>query len=137
MRRGVYAGEMAPRVTIDELLEQARARIDRRTPQQAAAGGAQIIDIRSSDQRRSDGVVPGALWFPRNVLEWRVDPASEAHDERVAGLDDEIVLMCDEGYASSLAAADLRRLGFARAADMDGGFQAWRRAGLPVEPLDA
>jgi rhodanese-related sulfurtransferase len=127
---------MPGRQTIHERLERARTRIDRRTPEETAASGAQIIDIRSSDQRRRDGVVPDALWFPRNVLEWRVDPASDAHDERVVGLDGELVLMCDEGYASSLAAADLRRLGFARAADMDGGFQAWRRAGLPVEPLD-
>jgi len=127
---------MAARRTVHELLEQARTRIDRRTPEEAAAGGVQIIDIRTTEQRRADGTVPGALWFPRNVLEWRVDPASDARDERVAGLDDEIVLMCDEGYASSFAAADLRRLGFARAADMDGGFQAWKRAGLPVTELD-
>jgi len=127
---------MAARRTVHELLEEARTRIARRTPEQAARSGAQIIDIRTTEQRRSDGTVPGALWFPRNVLEWRVDPASDARDERVVGLDDELVLMCDEGYASSFAAADLRRLGFEQAADMDGGFQAWKRAGLPVAPVD-
>jgi rhodanese-related sulfurtransferase len=127
---------MSERRTVHELLEQARARIDRRTPQQAVESGAQIIDIRTTEQRRADGTVPDALWFPRNVLEWRVDPASDARDARVVGLGDELVIMCDEGYASSFAAADLRRLGFAQAADMDGGFQAWKRAGLPVAPLD-
>jgi len=127
------AGPDDKRLTLDDLLAQARARIDRREPSEAAASGAQLIDIRSSEQRAADGEIPGALWFPRNVLEWRVDPTSEAHDERVAGFDDEIVIFCDAGYASSFAAATLRDLGFRRAADMTGGFQAWRAAGLPVE----
>lgn len=128
---------MAGRRTIHDLLDDARTRITRRTPAEAAASGAQIIDIRTVEQRRADGTVPGALWFARNVLEWRLDPASDAHDDRVAGLDDEIVIMCDAGYASSLAADDLHRLGFTRAADMDGGFQAWKAAGLPVEPVES
>ena len=121
--------------TLEELLAAARARIARPTPEQAAASGAQIVDIRTVEQRRRDGTVPGALWFARNVLEWRVAPDSDARDERVGGRDAEIVVMCDEGYASSFAAATLRDLGFARAGDMDGGFQAYRRAGLPVAPL--
>ena len=120
------------RRTVDELLAEARARIHRRTPAEAARCGAQIIDIRSDDQRRRDGVVPGALCLPRNALEWRVDPDSPHRDPRVAGLDAEVLLMCDEGYQSSLAAATLRELGFARAGDVEGGFQAWRAAGLPV-----
>jgi rhodanese-related sulfurtransferase len=126
----------APRRTIAELLEEVRGRIARRTPREAAASGAQLVDIRTVEQRRADGVIPGALWFPRNVLEWRYDPASEAHDPRAAGHDEEIVVLCDAGYASSFAADSLRQLGFARAADLDGGFQAWRAAGLPVAPLD-
>jgi rhodanese-related sulfurtransferase len=124
------------RLTVHELLERARGRIHRREPEEAWACGAQIIDIRSGGQRRAGGAVPGALWFPRNVLEWRVDPASEAHDPRVAGLDEEVLLLCAEGYQSSLAAALLRDLGFARAGDIMGGFAAWRAAGLPVAPLD-
>jgi rhodanese-related sulfurtransferase len=119
---------------VHELLADARARIDRRTPAEALASGAQIIDIRSADQRRADGAVPGALWFPRNVLEWRVDPASDHRDPAAAGLDDEVLVLCDEGYQSSLAAAVLRDLGFCRSGDVAGGFRAWRAAGLPVVP---
>ena len=120
------------RRTVDELLADARTRIHRRPPADAAACGAQIIDIRSDDQRRRDGLVPGALCVPRNTLEWRVDPDCPHRDERVAGLDQEILLLCDEGFQSSLAAATLRDLGFARAGDVEGGFRAWRAAGLPV-----
>jgi rhodanese-related sulfurtransferase len=126
------AGPDDKRLTVDDLLAQARARIDRLEPAEAAASGAQLIDIRSSEQRTADGEIPGALWFPRNVLEWRVDPTSEAYDDRVAGFDEEIVIFCDAGYSSSFAAATLRDLGFHRAADMTGGYQAWRAAGLPV-----
>ena len=121
------------RRTIDDLLGDARSRIHRRTPVDAAACGAQILDIRSDDQRRRDGVVPGALCLPRNALEWRVDPDSPHRDPRVVGIDEELLVLCDEGYQSSLAAATLRELGFARAGDVEGGFQAWRDAGLPVE----
>jgi rhodanese-related sulfurtransferase len=100
----------------------------------ALADGALLIDIRSEAQRAADGVIPGALWFARNVLEWRLDPAS-SHADPVASadLDRPVILVCDEGYQSSLAAATLRDLGFRRATDLDGGFQAWRAAGLPVE----
>ena len=120
------------RQTAEGLLAQARSRIHRRTPDEAHRSGAQLIDIRGSAQRERDGELPGALCFERNVLEWRVDPASEAHDPRVAGLGDEILLICDEGYQSSLAAAVLRDLGFTRAGDVEGGFRAWRAAGLPT-----
>jgi rhodanese-related sulfurtransferase len=122
------------RRTVDQLLVQARAAIHRRSPEAALACGAQIIDIRTGAQRAADGAIPGALWFERNVLEWRVDPVSDAHDPRVCGLDDELLVLCHEGYQSSLAAAALRELGFARAGDVVGGFRAWRAAGLPVEP---
>ena len=123
--------------TVDELLARARARLDRVDPHAAAAEvgrGAVLIDIRSELQRERDGVVPDALYFPRNVLEWRCDPASDARDPRVGGTDRRVIVMCDEGYQSSLAAATLQELGFERATDLDGGFQGWRAAGLPVEP---
>jgi len=127
------------RTTIDELLERARARLERVGPEEALEAvrraGALLIDIRSDDQRRRDGVVPQARFIARNVLEWRLDPASGYGDPAVAGrFDRQVILMCDEGYQSSLAAATLQDLGFARATDVDGGFQAWRAAGLPVDP---
>jgi rhodanese-related sulfurtransferase len=78
--------------------------------------------------------VPDAIWFARNVLEWRCDPSCEAHDDRVGDLARRVIVMCDEGYQSSLAAATLQQLGFASATDLAGGFQAWRAAGLPVAP---
>jgi len=126
------------RMTIDGMLAQARAHLHRVGPQEAseaAAAGALLIDIRSDHQREADGVVPGAIYFPRNVLEWRCDPASEGHDPRVDSLDRPLILMCNEGYASSLAALTLQEIGFANATDLDGGYQAWRAAGLPTERL--
>ncbi|MEY2442941.1 MAG: hypothetical protein QOJ46_2367 [bacterium] len=128
---------MAARKTIDELLAQARAGLARVEPQEvrdAIGGGALLIDIRSESQRAADGVVPDAIWFARNVLEWRCDPSCEAHDDRVGDLERRVIVMCDEGYQSSLAAATLQQLGFASATDLVGGFQAWRAAGLPVVP---
>jgi rhodanese-related sulfurtransferase len=125
------------RQTIDDLLSEARAQIARVEPREARAAigdGALLVDIRSEHQRERDGVVPEAIFIPRNVLEWRCDPASPWRDSRVGGHDRRLIVMCDEGYASSLAAATLRQLGFERAADLAGGFQAWRAAGLPVAP---
>jgi rhodanese-related sulfurtransferase len=120
-------------VTIDELLTQARSRLERLDPRAASAAmanGAVLVDIRSESQRAADGTVPGALFVPRNMLEWRCDPTSSHHDERVpAGR--QVVVMCDAGYQSSLAAATLCDLGV-HATDLDGGFQAWRAAGLPL-----
>ena len=124
------------RRTIEQMLAEARARLRRLGPREAheaVDGGAVIIDIRPQSLRAEDGVVPGALWFERNVLEWRCDPSCEARDERVGGLHRRLIVMCDEGYTSSLAAASLQELGFDHATDLDGGFQAWRAAGLPVE----
>jgi rhodanese-related sulfurtransferase len=123
-------------LTVDELLAEARQELERLTPSEAAAAiadGAILVDVRSELQRERDGVVPGSIHFPRNVLEWRCDPASPARDTRVCDTGRLIIVMCDEGYQSSLAAANLKRLGFARATDLDGGFQALRAAGLPVE----
>ena len=125
------------RATIDELLARARAQLVRVGPHEAwdaMRGGALLIDIRSESQRAADGIVPDAIWFARNVLEWRCDPSCEAYDDRLGGLDRHVIVMCDEGYQSSLAAATLQQLGFAGATDLVGGFRAWRTAGLPVAP---
>jgi len=122
-------------LTVDELLAEARRGLDRLEPPAAAAAmadGAILIDVRSEFQRERDGVVPGSLFFPRNVLEWRCDPESSSRDERIGDRGRLLIVMCDEGYQSSLAAANLKRLGFERATDLAGGFQAWRAAGLPV-----
>jgi rhodanese-related sulfurtransferase len=127
------------RTTIDDLLADARTRIDRVSAEDAAAemtDGALLVDIRSESQRAEDGVIPGAIYHPRNVLEWRMDPASGHDDPAVGGVDRRVIVVCNEGYQSSLAAATLRDIGFTRVADLVGGFQAWRGAGLPVEPTD-
>src|SRR5215218_9333080 len=126
-----------PRKRIDELLDEARARLDRVDPQEACAAvqnGAVLVDIRSDNQRAADGTIPGAIHHPRNVLEWRLDPESEAPDPELSrDLDRQLILVCNEGYQSSLAAAVAQELGFANATDLVGGFQGWRAAGLPVE----
>jgi rhodanese-related sulfurtransferase len=124
-------------VTVAQLLDAARATLLRLTPAQAHAAqrrGAVLIDIRSDRQRDRDGIVPGARHVPRNVLEWRCDPASAHRDPELASRSLELIVMCDEGYQSSLAAATLQQLGLRRATDLVGGFQAWRDAGLPVTP---
>jgi rhodanese-related sulfurtransferase len=121
---------------IDTLLGEARTRLQRLDParaQSAMAAGALLIDIRSDAERHSDGVVAEALVIERNVLEWRCDPACAWRDPRIdpARL---LIVMCNEGYQSSLAAATLRDLGLDGATDLIGGFRAWRDAGLPVQP---
>jgi len=124
-----------PQVTVDQLLATARSTLLRLTPDEARAAlarGAVLVDIRSDRQRDRDGIVPGARYVPRNVLEWRCDPASEARDPATSQPGQLLMLMCDEGYQSSLAAATLQRFGLTRATDVIGGFQAWRDAGLPV-----
>jgi rhodanese-related sulfurtransferase len=128
------------RMTINELLETARSGLDRLSPaqaRQAMRSGAALIDIRSDRQVARDGTIAGALVITRNVLEWRLDPASGHRHPQAPGLTDHVILLCDEGYQSSLAAATLQQLGFTRATDVDGGFQAWRQAGLPVTPPGA
>jgi rhodanese-related sulfurtransferase len=127
-----------PRTTIDQLLAAARRRLRRLDPhaaREAVAAGAVLIDIRAESQRERDGLIPGAHVVARNVLEWRLDPAS-GHSDPALGddLDRQFILVCDEGYQSSLAAATLHDLGLRNATDLDGGFQAWRAAGLPVVP---
>jgi rhodanese-related sulfurtransferase len=119
---------------IDAVLASARARLVRVTPEEAAArqvAGALLVDTRSSAQRERDGEIPGALLVERNVLEWRLDPTSDAHLPE-ARADADVIVVCDEGYASSLAAAALLDVGLPQATDVIGGFQAWRAAGLPV-----
>jgi rhodanese-related sulfurtransferase len=130
------------RKTIDQLLAEARARLERLEPPDALAAqetGALLIDTRSGDERSRDGVIPGALHIPRTVLEWRLDPETErAHrSPYVDGLDRQLVVVCSHGYSSSLAAATLQELGFSRATDVVGGFVAWKEQGLPVTPAPA
>ena len=122
--------------TVTELVEAARRRLVRVDPHEAAAvrgRGGLLIDIRPVEQRRREGDIPGALVIERNVLEWRLDPASEHRIDAITGHDQEIVVVCSEGYASSLAAATLHDIGLTRATDLAGGFHAWARAGLPVQ----
>jgi rhodanese-related sulfurtransferase len=122
--------------TIDDVLQRARNRLKRLGPEQAAAeleGGALLVDTRTEVQRRQQGDIPGALVIDRTVLEWRLDPTSpdriaEATDHRVR-----MIVICAEGYSSSLAAASLQDLGLANATDVVGGFEAWDAAGLPVK----
>jgi rhodanese-related sulfurtransferase len=121
--------------TIDELLASVRARIDRVHPREVPArlaAGALLVDTRPWEQRCRDGAVPGAVVVDRNVLEWRLDPASPDRIPQVTGYDLEVVVLCNEGYSSSLVADTLRTLGLTRAVDVIGGFVAWAAAGLPI-----
>jgi rhodanese-related sulfurtransferase len=121
--------------TIDQLLAQVRSRIDRIGPREAAArlaAGALLIDTRPWEQRSRDGEVPGAVVVDRNVLEWRLDPASPYRIPEVTGYHLEVIVLCDQGYSSSLVADTLRSLGLRRAVDVVGGFEAWTALGLPV-----
>ena len=121
--------------TIDDLLARARARIVRVTPREAAAriaDGALLVDIRPAAQRLREGEVPGSLVVERNVLEWRFDPASDARLPQATGYDVDVIVLCSEGYTSSLAADALLSLGLHRATDVIGGFHAWAAAGLPT-----
>ncbi|MEU2793899.1 rhodanese-like domain-containing protein [Streptomyces sp. NPDC007100] len=120
---------------VDALLEAARAELERVTPQQAATlqrDGGLLVDIRYAALRERDGTIPGALVVERNELEWRLDPTGDHRAPEATGHDLPIVVICNEGYASSLAAVSLRQLGLYRATDLVGGFQAWRTAGLPI-----
>jgi MFS family permease len=128
------------RASVDELLARAQQRIaPRLQPEEARramAEGAVLVDLRSQEERRRHGVVPGSLHIPRSVLEWRVDPDSGFTNPHVTGLDCPLVLFCAQGFSSSFAAAALRDLGCTKATDMVGGFEAWKAAGLPVRALD-
>lgn len=122
-------------VGIDELLDRVRGGYERIGPEEAAvaaAGGALLVDIRYASLREKDGLIPGALVVERNELEWRLDPQGSHRVPQAVSHDLRVVVICNEGYASSLAVASLRQLGLHRATDLAGGFQAWRAAGLPV-----
>jgi rhodanese-related sulfurtransferase len=129
------SGSERPPITVEQLLEAARRGLPRLVPEEAheaARAGAALVDIRSDTQRLEDGEIAGATRIPRNVLEWRLDPACPHRNPELARRDKVVIVVCDEGYQSSLAAATLRRFGL-DAVDVIGGFQAWRAAGLPVE----
>ncbi|GAA2154099.1 rhodanese-like domain-containing protein [Nocardioides koreensis] len=118
---------MAGRPAIDELLALARAGLDRVEPQQLAdevAAGAVVVDIRPVEQRSRDGELPGAVVVDRNVLEWRLDPTSPHRLPIAVDHAVRYIIVCNEGYSSSLAAATLRRLGLSRATDLIGGYRA-------------
>ena len=120
---------------IDAVLDAARARLQRIEAvdvPDALQRGAILVDIRPGWQRAEEGDVPGALLIERNHLEWRCDPTSDARIPEAVGDDVEWVILCSEGYTSSLAAAALQELGISRATDVTGGYQAWKAAGLPV-----
>jgi len=124
------------RKSIEQLLDDARARLARLGPEEAKLAldaGALLVDIRSDDQRSRDGLIPGATVVPRNELEWRLDPDCGYRDAALARPEAQVVIVCNRGYQSSLAAATLKDMGFDRATDFAGGFQAWREAGLPVD----
>jgi rhodanese-related sulfurtransferase len=126
----------APR-SIDELLAKARAGLRRVTAREAFAeleAGALLVDTRTLEQRRAHGDVPGARRIGLNVLEWRMDPQSEWREDDVDDHDRRVIVLCQEGYSSSLAASRLQQLGLHRATDVIDGFEAWRAAGLPIEP---
>jgi rhodanese-related sulfurtransferase len=123
---------------IDRLLAQARAGLDRVPARELAAeiqAGALVVDTRPVEQRLRDGALPGAVVVDRNVLEWRLDPTSPHRLSEAADPRRRIIIVCNEGFSSSLAAATLRQLGCGRATDLVDGFQGWLRAGGRPEPL--
>ena len=128
-------------ITLDELLDRARGDLVRVEPEQAAAelaDGALLVDIRPADQRSSGGDIPGATVIDRNVLEWRLAPASQWRIAAITSPETRVIVLCSQGYSSSLAAATLRELGLVNVTDVVGGFEAWQAAGLPTtksEPI--
>ncbi|MFF4580552.1 rhodanese-like domain-containing protein [Streptomyces sp. NPDC001389] len=129
---------MSGPVGIEDLLERVRAaytRVDARSAYEAwQDGDALLVDIRYQALRERDGLIPGAVVVERNELEWRLDPLGSHRLPQAVSHELRVVVICNEGYASSLAAASLHALGLRRATDLTGGFQAWRSAGLPVVP---
>jgi rhodanese-related sulfurtransferase len=125
------------RRTIDEVLLAAQARLRRVTPAEAwerAQDGWLIVDTRSAEDRRAIGAIPGSVHAPLSVLEWRVDPTSGHQDPQVAGHEDKLIVLCADGYSSSLAALRLWEIGYTETTDIAGGMGAWVAAGLPVTP---
>jgi rhodanese-related sulfurtransferase len=125
------------RGSLDRLVEAAAKRITRLAASEAccaAAADGVIIDIRSQDARTRYGVIPGSLHIPRTVLEWRIAVDSPWRNLHLGGLDQQLIVVCDHGYSSILAASNLVELGFYRAGDVIGGFEAWAHEGLPIAP---
>jgi rhodanese-related sulfurtransferase len=134
-RRPVF--RRTARTTIHDLVAQARAQLVRTTPHSLAQRlrhdpDCVVLDTRTSSDRARFGTIPGSRHLPRSTLEWRVDPASGYSQEGVSRLDQCLVVVCTDGYSSSLAAVSLQRLGFVHATDLIGGFTAWCDAGMPV-----
>ena len=124
------AEEQPETITVDEWLTEARARLDRVQPQDLAqeiADGAIVIDTRDSAEREAEGALPGAVIVTRNVLEWRMSPSSPTRIEGIAA-DSRVIIVCNDGFSSSIAAASLHDLGLPRATDLVGGYRAWRAA---------
>ena len=122
---------------VDHMLARARSHLARLTAEDTAhalSEGALLVDVRTGEQQAADGSVPGALAIGLNVLEWRLDPEAATVVPQLEGADQRVILMCNEGFSSSLAAARLQELGLVNATDVIGGFRAWRDAGLPVLP---
>lgn len=129
----------APMPTIDDALASARRRITRLTAEEAKAehgAGALLVDTRTESQRRTDGRIPGALVIDRTILEWRLDPTSASRIAEATDHHVRVILICAQGYSSSLAAASLQDLGLVNATDVIGGFEAWKAAGLPIRKSD-
>src|SRR5215213_2847819 len=130
------ASGMLRRMGVDEVLAASRVGVDRLTPEQTVTAmrrGALLVDTRTESQRREQGELPGALVIDRTVLEWRLDPACPYRIKEAVGYDLQVVVVCRQGYSSSLAAASLRSIGLHRATDLVGGVEAWLAAGLPVD----
>jgi rhodanese-related sulfurtransferase len=130
------------RITVEGLLAEARKKLPTRlSPAEALAEmsfGARLIDIRYLEQRMADGIIPGAFQINRNELEWRSDPVSEWRDDRIVQDDyqQRLIILCNQGYSSSLAAAILQDMGLQNVTDVDGGYQAWKEAGLLWVPYE-
>ncbi len=133
--RPVQAGRRLG-VAIDQILRDARTSIDRVTAEEAFLASRDqrgvLVDVRLAEHRVRHGRLAGALEVSLNVLEWRLDPDSPSRHPAAPGLDERVIVVCEQGYSSSLAAARLKQLGFHRATDLIGGFEAWRTAGLPI-----
>ena len=127
---------MKPR--IDRRLERVRSRLSRVTARQVAAeqaAGALLVDTRTEAQRRRDGSIPGALVIDRTVLEWRLDPTSPWRIPEAESADTRVIVVCAQGYSSSLAAASLQAVGLRNVTDMIDGFEGWRAADLPIDAV--
>lgn len=129
--------DLPRRVRAADLLAEARVGLDRLEPVAAMAAlrsdpTAMVIDTRSRHDRFGEGVIPGSIHIPLSVLEWRVDPTIEPTNPAITGFDQQLIVLCRDGFSSSLAAARLQRLGYGRATDLVGGYRAWLAAGLPV-----